>query len=190
MKFLFLERASFSNYNIFLVFTQLFFISKFIHSLLSFLCKCHKSKFYPKSLQGSFFYNQSSTSDTLRNLCNNLKLTCYNSAFICFTQGYVKGEEFCWSYCDFFLWISLSNQITHTDIVNPTIFCSYQICRESLLQLSPTETQYIASKTLHILLHSRFGFHIDTLIPLQIDHRHPKTFSLKILNKLANYGYK
>ena len=36
-----------------------------------------------------------------------------------FIQGFVKGEEFCWSYSDFFsMNLSLSNQITHTDIVN------------------------------------------------------------------------
>ena len=34
-------------------------------------------------------------------------------------QGFVKGEEFCWSYSFFFsMNLSLSNQITHTDIVN------------------------------------------------------------------------
>ena len=34
-------------------------------------------------------------------------------------QGFVKGEEFCWSYSFFFsMNLSLSNQIKHTDIVN------------------------------------------------------------------------
>ena len=37
---------------------------------------------------------------------------------ICQSQGFVKVEVFCHSYCDFFLWISFSQTKSHTDIVN------------------------------------------------------------------------